>query len=214
MSESTPVAPELMGRPSSSRVLWTVAAAFVTAAFLLVTMVLPAEYGIDPLGTGQALGLLRLANVPTVVSAPVVAATGGPLSKREGAYRADTAEFSLLPSGGFVEYHYHLEKGAAMLFEWAATGALELDFHAQADGAPSDVAETFEKGRARSGRGSYLAPYTGLHGWYWENRTNEVVRITLSSTGFFDKAVEFRDDGTSVDHPLGSGAPPARPNEP
>ena len=31
-----------------------------TRAAILVTIVLPAEYGLDPLGTGRALGLTRL----------------------------------------------------------------------------------------------------------------------------------------------------------
>ena len=35
----------------------------VVAAIILVTAVLPAEYGLDPLGTGEALGLTPLAGV-------------------------------------------------------------------------------------------------------------------------------------------------------
>ena len=35
--------------------------ALVVAVILLVTAVLPAEYGIDPLGTGKALRLMDLA---------------------------------------------------------------------------------------------------------------------------------------------------------
>jgi hypothetical protein len=35
--------------------------ALIVAAVVLVVAVLPAEYGIDPLGTGKALGLMDLA---------------------------------------------------------------------------------------------------------------------------------------------------------
>ena len=35
-------------------------AALLVAGLVLVTVVLPAEYGVDPLGTGKRLGLLPL----------------------------------------------------------------------------------------------------------------------------------------------------------
>lgn len=34
--------------------------AFLVALTLLVTIVMPAEYGVDPIGTGRALGLTAL----------------------------------------------------------------------------------------------------------------------------------------------------------
>lgn len=196
--------------PPRRRILRALSAALIVAVALLVTTVLPAEFGVDLLGTGRALGLLDLAGGAESPAASVPVSPNGPLVAQSTAYASDAAEFALLPSVGFVEYHYHMEKGAMLLFEWTATGEVEQDFHAQADGAPPDVAETFAKGRASGGRGSYVAPYTGLHGWYWENKTNDVVRITLSSAGFYDKAVEFRDDGTSVQHDV-TRRPPVRP---
>ena len=48
--------------PSRFAIAKAAALALVVAAVLLVTAVLPAEYGIDPLGTGRALGLTDLAN--------------------------------------------------------------------------------------------------------------------------------------------------------
>src|SRR6185503_18083296 len=43
-----------------SRILIATALAAIVAAIILVVAVLPAEYGIDPLGTGKALGLTAL----------------------------------------------------------------------------------------------------------------------------------------------------------
>ena len=52
--------PELPTLPSRSKVLIATGVALLTAAALLFGAILPAEYGIDPLGTGRLLGLLAL----------------------------------------------------------------------------------------------------------------------------------------------------------
>jgi hypothetical protein len=46
--------------PSRKRILLATGAVLVVSAIVVVTAVLPAEYGLDPLGTGSALGLLDL----------------------------------------------------------------------------------------------------------------------------------------------------------
>ena len=190
--------------PPSSRALGrAIAVALVVATVVLVTTVLPAEFGIDPLGTGEALGLSGLSGgVPAAVTVPVAPAAGGPLKPSVASLKADTTEFALLPYVGFVEYHYRLAEGDAMVYAWTATGKLQVDFHTQPDGKPPDASETFEKGESDSGKGSFTAPYDGLHGWYWENRTDQVVRITVSTSGFYTEAIEYKDNGTSVQHEL------------
>jgi len=52
--------PVVASRP---RILKATAVALVVATALLFIAVLPAEYGIDPLGTGRMLGLTALAGV-------------------------------------------------------------------------------------------------------------------------------------------------------
>ena len=52
-------------------------AALLVAGVLLVTCVLPAEYAVDPLGTGARLGLLQLGETGRQVSA-LEAAAGQP----------------------------------------------------------------------------------------------------------------------------------------
>ena len=50
-----------MDVPSLGKIVAATVAALIVACVILVTVVLPAEYGIDPLGTGKALGLGDLA---------------------------------------------------------------------------------------------------------------------------------------------------------
>lgn len=49
--------------PSSGRLLRSTLIAAVVAAVLLVTVVLPAEHGIDPTGIGRALGLAEMGEI-------------------------------------------------------------------------------------------------------------------------------------------------------
>jgi hypothetical protein len=47
--------------PTSSQLLKSTIIAFVVASFLLLLVILPAEYGVDPTGVGHALGLKKMA---------------------------------------------------------------------------------------------------------------------------------------------------------
>ena len=60
-----------------------------------------------------------------------------------------------------------------MLFSWQATGALDYNLHSAPDGAPPGYAESFDAQVNDRAHGSYTAPFTGIHGWYWENPTGD-----------------------------------------
>lgn len=164
---------------SPRRIALAALAAFLTALLLFVTAVVPAEYGIDPLGTGQLFGLLALAQVPAITT-------------ESSEYRLDAAELELAPSE-WVEYTYRLEQGGSMLYSWQATGPLSYNFHSAPDGAPPGYAESFDAKESDHAHGSYMAPFIGVHGWYWENHGTDYVTITLSTAGFYSDAHEARD---------------------
>jgi hypothetical protein len=171
--------------PSGRGLLKATSLSVVVAAVLLVTVVLPAEYGLDPLGTGSALGLTGLSRT-------------GPaeLTEQSTPFRQDRIAFELTPFES-VEYKYRLEAGAAVSFSWRANGEVVFDFHAEPDGAEAGYAESFEQGRASAGDGTYVAPFSGIHGWFWENRGASTVTVTLDASGFFGVATEFRDNDRS-----------------
>ena len=169
--------------PASPRkIAAAAAAALLVAALLLVTVVLPAEYGIDLIGAGAALGLLGLAQEQ-------------PIALQDGEYRLDEASLSVGP-GGWLEYTYRMEAGAAMLFSWQASGPLNYNFHSAPDGAPPGYAESFDAQENDRAHGAYTAPFTGVHGWYWENETAEDVTISFWTAGFYSEAHEARDRAT------------------
>jgi len=161
------------------------------ALVILFVIVLPAEFGKDPLGTGRALGLLDLAD-----------ASASPFERVEQAHKTDRTEFILEPFQS-VEYKYYLQEGRSMVFSWAANGDLIFDMHADPEGMVGEEGvESYEQGTASASAGVYHATFTGIHGWFWENRTFDEVTIRLESAGFYDSAIVFRDGG-SFDRELG-----------
>jgi hypothetical protein len=120
-------------------------------------------------------------------------------------YMGDEVSFVLGP-GKFVEYKYRIDKGASMLYSWRATATVDYDFHTEPENTDSSAAVSFDKGTADARLGSYVAPFDGIHGWYWKNGGQDAVTVTLTSAGFYRGATEFRMDGTRVAHdvrPLG-----------
>lgn len=180
----------------------------VVAAVILTTTVLPAEYGIDPTGVGHALGLTSL-NQPApsngfgttvTVDGPMSGATKNSKVSAPGevrastiagpqapAYRTDELEVTLPPNRG-LEVKTHLAKGATLIYSWkTASGELvNHDFHGEPVNAGKDEFESFilEKGVSES-RGTLVAPFTGVHGWYWKNTTDQPVTLKLQASGFY-----------------------------
>lgn len=176
--------------PTRGRILAAAAAALLVAAMLLVVAVLPAEYGIDPIGAGKALGLTSLANVQPTTIVP-----------QTGTYKIDSTDF-VLGAYQAVEYKYRIEKGGTMLFSWKAEGGNVLfDQHSEPAGGPAGYAESFDRREANDAHGTYTAPFSGIHGWYWENRGRSDVTIKLTTAGFYTKAEEFFD-GKTTEHEL------------
>jgi hypothetical protein len=169
---------------------------------LLVAVILPAEYALDPLGTGARLGLLDLGLTGQQVDALEQnrsQGTGGApiVAPQDGPFHQETVTFTLGPNEGF-EYKYRLEKGESLLYSWNASVPVNYEFHAEPDGAPRGYAQTYEKkdGIPRAS-GTLTAPFPGIHGWYWANTTGQAQTVTLTTAGFYNLAHEFRSDGVT-----------------
>lgn len=174
-------------------------AALLVAGLLLVIAVLPAEYGVDPLGIGRRLGLTALNDVQKGLeqfeAQRAGAATGAAIvAPQDRRYQQETVDFRLDP-GGSIEYKYRLDKGESLLYSWKATGRVNVEFHAEPDGAPQGYAESYEKKDAQeSASGTLTAPFSGIHGWFWENTGTAPVTVTLSAAGFYNMSHEFKTD--------------------
>lgn len=158
----------------------SIAAAIAVAGAVLVVWILPAEYNLDPLGTGQWLGLTGLASSHSAASH----------QSQTKNFATDQLDYQLMPFGS-VEYKYHMAEGQTLIYQWHASGELVFDLHSEQAGSDPEDATSFSVGRSSSGMGSYTAPYTGIHGWFWENRGDDAVTFSLTTAGFIDGATLY-----------------------
>ena len=104
---------------SSSTLIKAALSAIVVAGIVLVTLILPAEYNIDPTGIGQKIGVTVLAQAaePEVQqSAPA-----------EGSNEFQTIEV-MVPAGRGIEYKFDMQQFEKMTYEWITDGtALFVD---------------------------------------------------------------------------------------
>ena len=171
-------------------------AALLGAGLILVMFVLPAEYGVDPLGTGEWAGLTELGATGKQIEALEASAPNTAQSTivvgQETPFKSETVDFAIGPRQG-MEYKYRLDKGEALLYSWKTTGPVNYEFHAEPDGAPRGYAQTYEKvDRKSEASGTLTAPFPGIHGWYWENTTDQEITITLTTAGYYNLSHEFR----------------------
>jgi hypothetical protein len=190
-----------------------------------VFFVLPAEMGVDLTGFGEKTGLTGLAQTGTGTGGNIYLERGlkrkNVLFSLDGSARPDEAtlratlkdnglpipgnlqvqsdhwEFELLPYEG-IELKYRLTQGQPMIFSWHTTGPVNYDMHSVPDPGDPEATESFSIADANAQTAVYIAPFTGIHGWYWQNRTLENVIVAIDATGGFTGSVIFDATG---EHP-------------
>jgi len=115
---------------------------------------------------------------------------------RSAVYKVDVHQITLRPKQG-IEYKYQMEKGTTMVYSWKVTGGLvNHEFHGEPNGAPRGYADTYLKEDAKDqSHGSFVAPSTGIHGWYWENTSDRDVTVAIHAAGFFSTAYTIDRNG-------------------
>ena len=195
--------PNLEDLPSNRQLSRMSIVAAIGAAAIGVMVYLPAEYGIDPTGVGNVLGLTVMGEIKQQLAKE--AAEDNKLHGAEGSSSllndvfglfvstahaqeawTDEVTFTLEP-GAYTEIKATMEKGATLTYAWVAEGGrINFDLHAHAGG--ENV--TYEKGRGQtSGEGSFETPFAGDHGWFWRNRDKSAVTVTLQMRGAYSEIV-------------------------
>ena len=171
-----------------------IASVFATllAGLILITAVLPAEYGIDPTGFGRLTGLTALSAQTTANSQPQAVACAEPAGMQTQTAQQqvatqwqDTVKI-LVPAGKGLEYKFHLQKGATLEYAWATDGAgLYFDFHGEPQGDKSGYFKSYQETTDSQANGALVAPFEGSHGWYWENKSDSPVTVVLNTKGAY-----------------------------
>lgn len=229
--------------PTTRQLLRSTAIAAVSAVALLVAVVLPSEYGIDPTGVGKVLNLTEMGEIKTQLAAeaeadaamnaanpaaslpsadaatmppasasstePAVVAPlapppppAPPVPQRQSSLlgmigsflvspaaaqtaepRQDEMTITLAPGEG-AEIKLTMEEGEIAAFAWVVSegGAVNYDTHG--DGGGENI--SYEKGRGvSSDEGQLQAAFTGRHGWFWRNRGDAPVSLTVRTSGTY-----------------------------
>ena len=201
--------------PSSAQLIKSTVLAIAAAIVILVTVVLPAEYAIDPTGIGHALKLTEMGEIKKQLAAeaeadrqidqrPQQAPTPGPRSSlphliaawivspaaasekllAQAAKRSDETIITLQPAEG-VEWKMNMPRGAQARYAWTVQGgSVNYDMH----GTPASGSKetSYKSGRAvPKDEGTLTAAYDGSHGWFFRNRGNAPVSITLKTSGSY-----------------------------
>lgn len=191
-------------RPDAVRLVRATLLAAAVAGVLLVTVILPAEYGLDPTGVGRAVGLYRAPEASAVSEAAGAAPSGGEASASAetatagtpaaaGAvlttspvpFRTDEMSLTLAPGEG-AEIKAEMTAGERMVYSWTSSGGgVDVDMHGET-GRRGDEARSYEVGELKtSGHGAFTAPMAGNHGWFWQNLNDAPVTITVKTAGFY-----------------------------
>lgn len=168
------------------------AAAALIAGVVLTLFVLPAEAGIDPTGVGEALGLTAMAKTADAEApqaAGLPAASTGPSKAtiaKAPALREDTLTITLAPHSG-QEVKAHMQAGDSFVFRWASEGGpVKVDMHGEKpNAADGEYTSYWEEKQLTEARGAFTAPFEGTHGWFWRNKGETPVKVTVRTTGFY-----------------------------
>ncbi|WP_340151979.1 transmembrane anchor protein [uncultured Sneathiella sp.] len=197
--------PDVNELPSSKQLLKSTIIAFLAAIVILVTVVLPAEYGIDPTRVGRLLGLAEMGEIKSQLAeeAEQDRSTNSGTDEQSSVFDSifnliigtahaqqakdawkDEITFSLEPGQG-IEWKLVMEKGAVAEYQWTAeNGRVNFDLHG--DGGGQSI--NYEKGRGKTGaEGEIVAAFKGNHGWFWRNRDSQDVTIKLRLRGDYSE---------------------------
>ena len=187
-------ASQVVAAPSRKTLFVILGGGMIAAAAILVGVVLPAEYRIDPLGIGKATGLLQLAR-PAEVE---IALLAGEASNSFARFypmelRTDTVSIPLAAAGDAdgrndLEWKVRMQEGTTLVYSWSVDGPPEefyFDMHGETASTPEVKVVTYQKGTGVASNGSIVAPFDGIHGWYLQNQAERPVVVRLKLSGFY-----------------------------
>lgn len=208
-NSDTPTSAEL---PSSRQLLRSTLLAAVAAVVLLVAVVLPAEYGVDPTGIGRVLRMTEMGEIKQQLAAEAAAdAADAAAVPAVPAQAADTVAAATATANVAQPPAPAPVSAAAPTIEWRdempvtlapgegteiklkmVQGAKaeyswvveggEVNFDTHGDASGKSI--SYEKGRGvAADEGVLEAAFTGNHGWYWRNRGQANVKVILRTRG-------------------------------
>jgi hypothetical protein len=202
--------------PSSRALFRSTLIAAGVALVLLTTVVLPAEYGVDPTGVGRLLGLTEMGEIKVALakeaavadsvetaarasaardsvqsgspSAPVAAPAAAPATAHASGSDSSNSHVTeiVLRPNEGKEIKLAMRKDARVTYSWSTDKGV-VNYDTHAD-APGISYHGYGKGTSKpSDEGVLVAAFDGMHGWFWRNRGKETVTVTLRTNGDYQE---------------------------
>lgn len=204
-------------RPSSRRLLRSTLIAAGVAILLLFTTVLPAEYGVDPTGVGEVLGLTEMGRIKVSLAEEQAAADSLEAALLQAGPTAGAAASAAAPAapagpagqgtdagaGGGSAVASHVTevviapnqgKEIKLIMRQGArvtfswtTDRGAVNYDLHAD-APGISYHGYGKGNGLPAHeGTLVAAFDGAHGWFFRNRGTDTLTVTLRTNGEYQE---------------------------
>lgn len=190
---------------SKKQLLKSIIIAFLIGGFVFLIAILPAEYGKDPLGTEKLFGFsklykkesvnrldfkkIELKNIGSKPSIVKPSEANNPPPEKQ----LDIIQDSIIvkiPAKKGVEYKFKMLKYGSVKYEWYSQNKeiVFLDFHGEVERkVPSKNVfyESYTVAYSNNMGGTFTAPFTGKHGWYFKNLSDQEITIIIKLQGQF-----------------------------
>jgi len=107
-------------------------------------------------------------------------------------YRTDVIDVPIRGNDGDLEYKIHMKSGGTVVYSWEVRNLAKpeefyTEFHGHTEpvGGRGDLM-FYEKGTGAKASGALVAPWEGIHGWYWQNQSVAPVVVRLRLAGFYE----------------------------
>lgn len=174
---------------SAKTLLIATLTALLISFLAYITVILPAEYNVDPTGIGKKLGLMVLSETKIEIEAVTPPLTNQNISDKNPAMdtlesREDMVSVTI-PAKKGIEYKFKLKQFGNLTYEWKTNDGSNIyfDFHGEPAGDTTGYFESFTIATTNQMQGSATVPFDGSHGWYWKNTSNQDVMIELKTSG-------------------------------
>ncbi|MEA2988694.1 MAG: hypothetical protein QOG83_1405 [Alphaproteobacteria bacterium] len=106
-------------------------------------------------------------------------------------YRSDVIDVPIR-GGAELEYMIAMKAGGSVVYAWEVQNIADpqsfyTEFHGHTEpvGGRGDLM-FYEKAPGAKAAGSLVAPWEGIHGWYWQNKSAGAVVVRLRLAGFYE----------------------------
>ena len=113
-------------------------------------------------------------------------------------FRTDVIDVPIAGNNGALEYMIQMKAADTVVYSWEVLGigdpksfhteSFHTEFHGHTEAAPGQPGDLmfYEKAAGAKANGSLIAPWQGIHGWYWQNKSEAPVTVRLRMAGFYE----------------------------